>query len=387
MKELENILKKMMINPVKRDIINRIEIHTLIDGEYIDSAKNIFLRKCKIDLTPYKANKISIHPLLQKYCKLKKSESKLIFIDTETTGLLGGTGTIPFLIGLGYFQNSAFIIKQYFLTELNGEKLMLNKLIKNFPQNTTFVSFNGKSFDISLLQSRFILNEISFPIKTFDQIDLLHISRRIWKNRLSDFSLKSLEKNVLEIVRNDELEIPGSEIPAEYFYYLDTKNASMIKNILYHNEQDIVNLAKLFFKVNEILNYDFHSMQNNQIDIFNIAKFYEDCNLIDKAQIYYGKLLKSDYDQKATKQLSFIFKRKNNWGKAIKLWEIAALRDEIYAMIELAKWEEHKNDDFNKALIWTEKAIEIYSKGYDFQLKQMTELSCRKERLIKKLNI
>ena len=160
----------------------------------------------------------------------------LLFLDTETTGLSRGAGTVAFLVGVGYFSQDHFVVEQYLMRDYDEELFVLqeiNRLLEAFP---VLVTFNGRTFDMPVLQSRFLLNR--FPDK-YESVhaDVLYPSRRLWKLRLGSCNLQTLEESVLGVVREDD--IPGALIPQTYFKYLDNRDFEPIRSIMAHNRQDI----------------------------------------------------------------------------------------------------------------------------------------------------
>ena len=125
----------------------------------------------------------------------------LLFLDTETTGLAGGTGTLIFLIGLGYFEEEHFCVKQFLLFDPSDEKAFLSEIEKHLAEKSCFVTFNGKSYDLPLLKSRFILNKIHLHTEQYSHIDLLHHCRRLWKKTAVSCSLSNIEWQVLGFQR------------------------------------------------------------------------------------------------------------------------------------------------------------------------------------------
>ena len=176
--------------------------------------------------------------------------SKMLFIDTETTGLSGGTGTIPFLIGLGWFEGETFIVEQLFLRKLGEEAPMLARVAEKIRASSMLVSFNGKSFDWPLLRTRFVLSRIPAP-ELPPHLDLLHCSRRIFKKRLDAMRLVHLEERILGREREDDL--PGSEVPAAYLAYLKRDSSSRVADAISHNANDIVALAAILASFDEQL--------------------------------------------------------------------------------------------------------------------------------------
>lgn len=167
---------------------------------------------------------------------------RALFLDTETTGLAGGTGTVPFLIGLGWFEDQSMRIQQLFLSELGREAPMLHWLRERVNESSCVVSFNGKTFDWPLLRNRFVLNRVRAPVLP-PHLDLLHCARRILRSRLKSVRLVELERRVLGMYREDD--ISGALIPQLYFDYLDGAEVSPIAKVIEHNANDLIALAAL----------------------------------------------------------------------------------------------------------------------------------------------
>lgn len=168
--------------------------------------------------------------------------SGMLILDTETTGLAGGAGTVPFLIGLCYFVDGALKVEQLFLTNLGAETPLLRHLSERIAAATCVVSYNGKTFDWPLLRSRYILNRVPAP-KLPPHLDLLHCARRVFRGRLERVKLTAVEREVLGFYRDDD--VPGAEIPGLYMSYLRGGDPRGVLPILEHNELDLVALAAL----------------------------------------------------------------------------------------------------------------------------------------------
>src|SRR5690348_5265084 len=177
--------------------------------------------------------------------------SRLIFLDTETTGLAGGTGTCAFLIGVGAVEGTQFVVRQFFLREYPEEPAMLAALAELLKPFEGIVTFNGKTFDLPLLETRYALARMKSPFARLLHLDLLHPARRLWKLRLSSCKLGHLESEVLGVHR--EGDVDGSEIPGIYFDYLRTGNARGLQPVFYHNALDIVSLAGLTVEMADII--------------------------------------------------------------------------------------------------------------------------------------
>ena len=159
------------------------------------------------------------------------SLEKLLFIDTETSGLSGGAGTFAFLVGYGRFTAEGFLLSQLVIRDPGEEPAMLLHLINQIGGDDIFVSFNGKSFDIPLLQNRLVINRLSRNLREIQHLDMLHISRKLWKHSLDSCALKDLESAILKFERTSE-DVPGWMIPDIYFAYLRTGNPGELKEVV-----------------------------------------------------------------------------------------------------------------------------------------------------------
>jgi uncharacterized protein len=168
--------------------------------------------------------------------------SRMLFLDTETTGLSGGTGTVAFLIGLASFRDGALVLEQLVLPNLGCEAPMLARLAERLAVASCVVSYNGKSFDWPLLRTRFLLARMPLPPLP-PHIDLLHTARRVWKPRLGSVRLTEIEREILRFER--EGDIDGAEIPGRYFEFLRGAGAERLAPVLEHNQHDVIALAAI----------------------------------------------------------------------------------------------------------------------------------------------
>jgi uncharacterized protein YprB with RNaseH-like and TPR domain len=172
-------------------------------------------------------------------CNLEKT----FFVDTETTGLSGGSGTVAFLIGVGRFKDGLFVLDQCFMRDYDDEEPMLEYLAQQFAECDTVVSFNGKSFDLPLLRTRFIQNRQRYRLDGTMHLDLVHTARRFWKRRLSNCSLGNLEREVLGVRRVGD--VSSALIPQLWLEYLHTRDARPLQGVFYHHRMDILSLVTL----------------------------------------------------------------------------------------------------------------------------------------------
>ncbi|MBN1652540.1 MAG: ribonuclease H-like domain-containing protein [Deltaproteobacteria bacterium] len=181
--------------------------------------------------------------------RMKESAlERLVIVDTETTGLAGGTGTIPFLVGLAWFEEGALQLEQLLLKNLSDETPILYRIAERLAWASLIVSYNGKSFDIPLLRTRFILNRVAMP-ELPPHLDLLHIARRVLKPRLDDLRLAQVERQVLGFYREGDVE--GGEIPDIYLRFLRGADPAILAPIIEHNANDVIALAAILGKLTQ----------------------------------------------------------------------------------------------------------------------------------------
>ena len=165
------------------------------------------------------------------------------FLDTETTGLSHGAGTVAFLVGIGFFDGEGFLVRQYLMRDYDEEAFLLSHVSKDVQRSALLCTFNGATFDLPMLEARFTMNRMREQWTPKPHVDLLPASRRVWKLRLKKCNLTSLEVAVLGLERVDDL--PGALVPERYFSFLKTKDFSLLQDILEHNAQDIISLAHI----------------------------------------------------------------------------------------------------------------------------------------------
>lgn len=319
---------------------------------------------------------------------LNNKPSSFAFLDTETTGLVGGSGIYTFLIGVGKFEEHQFKILQFFLHDPAQESAQLYALEEFLSGCRTVITYNGKSFDIPLLNTRFITHGWNPIFSEFGHIDLLHLVRRLWRDKLPSRTLGNIETKVLHTFRTNE-DIPGWLIPQIYFDYLQIGDTSRLANIQYHNLMDVLSLALLFNHLIQLTANPSATIESGE-DLLSLAKFYEEAGNFENAINLYQKCLEDQLQpnqrSKAFERLALIYKRQNKILEAIPLWEAAICQDNLNAMIELAKYYEHRAHQIDKALQLTDNAIASLEKN-DLSLferkKLVSELEHRRNRLVR----
>jgi tetratricopeptide (TPR) repeat protein len=300
------------------------------------------------------------------WARIPKSSSRSplseIFIDTETSGLAGGTGTFAFMVGIGNFNENNFRLTQIFIRDPGEEKALLAYLEKFLARFSILISFNGKSFDVPILKTRYGLNQFPDPFVNYSHIDVLHLARRIWKPRLPNRSLKELESQILDFVRTEE-EIPGWLVPQLYIDYLRSQDASPLKGVFYHNGMDVISLAVLYKYLAKFIHSPTSFDHQDSLDLASLARFYEDHDHIEEAaNLYVASIdagLPEDHVASTLSRYGHILKERNNIKGAIAIWEKAVLYGHINSAIDLAKVNEHQLRNNSNAKTWTEKSLDM----------------------------
>lgn len=372
---MSDLLKKLKALGLKIEKASDIEvtreksisIDEIIDGRWLEiQGEKVFILEKRIPFGQAHGN-ITLAPpqefgFMSSFMGIDEDIQldKLLFIDTETSSLSSGTGSFVFLIGISYFIEDGLEIIQIFLDQPHQELAFLNYFDELLEKFTTFVSYNGKAFDIPMLRSRFIMNKLPHSLDTFHHFDLLHTSRRIWKLRLESRRLADIETEILSFDRSDE-EIPGWLVPQIYFDYLDSNDASPLKGVFYHNEIDVVSLAAIFIYINNMLSENGVSSAIDGRDIYSIGYTLGKMGLWKLSEEFYqsgiDKGLPDEFRNEAIRNFAYAYKRQEKWSEALKCWRIAAENGDYLSCIELAKYYEHRTKDLDTAIIWTNKAF------------------------------
>src|SRR5574340_128997 len=315
-----------------------------------------------------------------------------VFLDTETSGLAGGTGTFAFMVGIGWWEQTGFHLQQFFMREPAEETAMLAALDEVLTPFRTVVTFNGKSFDIPLLNGRHTLSAFKSPFPDMEHVDLLALSRRVWRNRLPSRALGSLEQDILAITRTQE-EIPGWMIPEMYFEYLKTGDSRPLAGVFYHNKMDILSLAALFLHLSNMLTSPMDWLAEEGLDLIAIAKLYEEIGRREQSINLYEHSLSLGLPRPFFIQTLYryaeVARKGGEFDQAAQLWQKAADYQEWSACLELAKYYEHRQRDYQAALQWTQQARQYLEASLlpKYMLTSLlNELQKREDRLHHKLS-
>jgi uncharacterized protein YprB with RNaseH-like and TPR domain len=289
--------------------------------------------------------------------------AKLAFLDTETTGLAGGTGTCAFLVGLGAIEGVQFVIRQFFIRDYSEEKAMLRALSEALEPCEGLVTFNGKTFDAPLLETRYTLARLRSPLCRLSHFDALHPARRLWKLRLENCKLTDLESAVLGISR--EGDVAGSEIPGIYFDYLRTGDARGLQPIFYHNALDVLSLAALTVALARAVADAGAETLESALDLFSLSRIFDAAGARDHSVSTCRRALAAGLPQpvesQALRHLALQLKRLRQHELAVEIWLELTRREfpvALEALEELAIYYEHRRQDTKTALEFTLAALE-----------------------------
>jgi uncharacterized protein YprB with RNaseH-like and TPR domain len=289
-----------------------------------------------------------------------------LFIDTETTGLGSGAGVLAFLIGAGYFQDDAFVLRQYFLRDPAEETATLHHVADWSESFGGLVSFNGRGFDVPLLRTRFVLSRLRPAILDAPHLDLLSPSRRIWRGRFESCALSTLERQVLGVQRGQD-DIMSWLIPDLYRQYLRGGDNGEMRQVLYHNAVDILSMVVLAERLCRL----FALPLDEDVDPREraaMARWFEALGLFGRAEETYRAALDGwlplDAQHLCLSRLAALLKRRDRRAEAVPLWVQWAMQDEgeVEAHVELAKFYEWHEIELDKALAWTKQALTIVSR-------------------------
>ena len=282
------------------------------------------------------------------------------FLDTETTGLAGGTGTYCFLVGVGALEGRDFCVRQFFMRDYAEEPAMLDALAEHLARFDVLVTYNGKSFDGPLLETRFRMARRRPAHQRLAHLDVLHSARRLFRLRLASCRLTEIEAEVLGFYREGDL--PGELIPNYYFDYLRSHDALKLVPIFHHNQMDILTLACLTALVLAAVGQPEAAPLAHPLDLYSLAAWIAKVGRREVAARLYQRLLDQRalagrlpeaVQWRAKAELAALYKRSHDYQRALPLWtELAAASngERLLAMEELAKYYEHRARDYARAL-------------------------------------
>jgi hypothetical protein len=279
----------------------------------------------------------------------------LLFLDTESTGLAGGTGTYAFLVGTAWIESGRVVVTQYFMRDFDDEPALLTALEPLLARARALVTFNGAAFDLPLLETRFVLARRRWPT-TLGHLDLLRPARRVWTGCLADCRLATLERAVLGLER--EADVPGSMIPLLYFDYLRSRRAGPLRRVFEHNRHDVLSLVAL-------VGWFGRALGDGDVrpeELAGLGRLWEAIDLERGLACYRAALaagLPEPVARWARLRLAWWEKRAARWDAACALWEAARRREQFdpRPWEELAKYHEHRARDLAAARAIVQDAL------------------------------
>lgn len=253
-----------------------------------------------------------------------------LFLDTETTGLAGGTGTYAFLVGLAWWDAGGFQVEQFFMRDYGEEHSLLLEVSRRLAERRVLVTFNGKSFDWPLLETRYLMTRAIKPQPPVTHLDLLHPARLLWRLRLGSVRLTDLERHVLDCERlgwHRRDDIDTTLIPQVYFDYLRGGPTQPLAAVFRHNQMDLRGLAALAGRILGLLAPPDAAVkpENDAFELYGLSRLLRLRGEDSRARVLYeralGAGLPSALDRAARRELALLAKRKRDYQRANSLWE------------------------------------------------------------------
>jgi uncharacterized protein len=314
------------------------------------------------------------------------SRDSIVFLDTETTGLHGGTGMVPFLVGLGYFSGEDFIVIQYFIRDFDEEPSMLLALGDVLQRFKLVVTYNGATFDLPLLETRFTLARLNSPFDDMGHLDLLPAARRLWRNGHGSCRLAALENKIAGFLRGPD--VPGAMIPRCYFDFLQGRGAATMNGVLKHNVHDIVSLAALAICAADRIVSE-PARLDNPLDLYSLGRIVENTAEWKRAVTFYEWALAGGLPEplqfKARENLAVLCRRAGNHTLALALSR-QLMADAVFSMAGYegaAVYYERVAGDAVQALEVVDRALSRLA-DTDENKRYRASLQARRERLKQK---
>ncbi|MGC9359895.1 MAG: ribonuclease H-like domain-containing protein, partial [Anaerolineae bacterium] len=308
--------------------------------------------------------------------------ARALFIDTETTGLGGGGGTYAFLVGMGRFEGNAFVVRQLFMPDYDDEGALLDLLAESVQDSGGLVSFNGRAFDWPLLASRYVMDRRPVPGQGLPHLDLLLLSRRLWREMLPSCSLASLEEHVLGLERSFE-DVAGHLIPDIYRRYVKDGDAGPLDGVFYHNLVDVLSMVSLAQVAADIARDGLEMVEEPLCDAYALGRLYEGLGRASEATQAYRQA-RGERDEgvrawEAGWREAMLHKRRGAFEAAVSLWSRLVDGFRLDPYVELAKYHEHRSKDLAEARRWVVQG-QVWLREHASEMEQW-----RRERLEEQL--
>lgn len=382
----------------------KLDLDEVLDGEEIENDLGTFYCVDQVFPLSHRQGRMQLDRLKQvprdAFSLLSRGDDSFelpleqaLFLDTETTGLAGGSGTCAFLVGLGYVEDENFVVRQMFMRDYGEEAAMLQALGELVSRFDILVSYNGKTFDIPLLESRFILSRQRLSFERMLHFDLLHPARSLWKARIERCRLMELEHRLLGLERDDD--VPGHMIPDLYFRFVRSGDARSMHHVFHHNRHDILSLAALTVCASDLLDENY--VPEDPLDDVSLGRLFERSDQPERSMLHYSRAVASGVTgaarRRALKALADQYKRRGEIDEACKLWR--ELEDEvslesIHALHELAMIAEHREGDYGDGVALCDRALSRLDESYElplsFRVRWRDAFEHRRRRLERRLS-
>jgi uncharacterized protein YprB with RNaseH-like and TPR domain len=258
----------------------------------------------------------------------------IVFLDLETTGLSGGAGTLAFLVGCAWLDGDGFVTRQYLLPRLADERSVLSSVARVLSRAGSLVTFNGKSFDAPVLETRYLYHRLEWAGADLPHLDMLHVARRFWRSDSGDgveergdagCSLAALERQVLGAPRRGD--VPSSEIPSRYFHFVRTGDARPLAGVFEHNRLDLLSLAALTSRAVSLVRRGPQSAGRAR-EALALGRLYSRAGLADRACQAYERAIELDglaaasgVRLEAMRCLALGFRRSRKYAEAAGYWQ------------------------------------------------------------------
>jgi len=350
-------------------------LEELIPGEYLNTPfGDIYRARTTYDVQ-YRHGNSRLHSFWEVSTEYLKQLGRIdhgsdidlqqtVFLDTEASGLSGGTGTYIFMVGLGYFTDAQFIVDQLFVDSYVKEEGMLDLLREYLAEASLLVTFNGKSFDLNLLQTRYLLHGQDDPFEGIPHLDLLHPCRNLWNLDLDNCRLQTLERDVLDFRREDDT--PGEEVPNIYFEFIRSGDPGEIAGVFEHNGHDIVSLVAVTAMLEQNFQGIRHIPQESGLTMFSRGKIHERRGDYEAALECYTTAIAADVTahrrNQIISQMAALYKQLQRWDQAVRWWQEQIESMPIFVLEpyrELAMYYEHQVKEYERAIEFVERALSV----------------------------
>ena len=272
------------------------------------------------------------------------SGERTVFVDLETTGLSGGAGTVAFLVGCGWFDMGAFQVRQFLLTSYASERALLDAVASCFEAASLLVTYNGKTFDVPVMETRWMFHRMRMPLESVRHFDMLHPARRLWRSRddgrgpagdgdSGGCRLSTLERVLCDVTRVGD--VPGMEIPSRYFRFLRTGDAGPLEPVLEHNRLDLISLAAVSAHAVQLVE-EGPGRCRDAAEAVALGKVYERAGCIDRALDAFRKAADEgstsvDVRAEAIYRLGLRLRRERRYADAAECWRrLLEVKDSRY---------------------------------------------------------